>query len=290
MWFPTIYKKGKGLEKKEITRGKDGENKDEFDERSMEEKELIIHSQLIIKALREIVDYYPGQSLLGDTISIREPFSILVHFRKELEEYKENTDDADTKHHIEVLLQYLQDNLGEKILLEDQRYAKATPVATFEMLWMLYKPGMDVYANIDDQRGGFVVKSCANVTENAKVGRPMPLKIMMWYLDYDGRMVGRRSHEVSIIPFEGEREIASLKVVPAAFVDNIELAPRKKLEDRGEKFYSMLLGKQMDYKGFSMLAKQKPKRYHEGRVIVDQGAFYTYAEWQETDQNPSPSL
>ena len=288
VWFPTIYKKGKGLDQK--VEGKDGENKEEFDERSMEEKELIIHSQPIIKALREIVDYYPGQSLLGDTLSIKEPFSILVHFRKELQEYKDDSEDDETKHHIEVLLKYLQDNLGEKILLEDQRYVKATPVATFEMLWMLYKPGMDVYANIDDQRGGFVVQSCVNVTENAKFGRPMPLKVMMWYLDYDGRMMGRRPYEMSIIPFEGEREIASLKVVPAAFVDSIDPAPRKKLEDRGEKFYGMLLGKQMDYKGFSMVAKQKPKRYHEGRVIVDQGAFYTYAHWSETDLNPCPNL
>src|SRR5271169_4658282 len=95
VWFPTIYKKDKGMEKKEKI---DGEDKAEFDERSMEEKELIIHSALIIKALREIVDYYPGQSLLGDTISIKEPFSILVHYRKELQEYRESCGDAETYH------------------------------------------------------------------------------------------------------------------------------------------------------------------------------------------------
>lgn len=289
VWFPTIYKKGKGLEKKENQIN--GEDKAEFDERSMEEKELIIHSEPIIKALREIVDYYPGQSLLGDTISIKEPFSILVHHRKELQEYRESCDDAETYHHIGVLQKYLEDNLGDKILAEDQRYNKPTPVATFEMLWMLFKPGMDVYAQIDDQRGGFVLQSCQPVSDNSKVGKPMPLKVLMWYLDYDGRILGRRQHEVTIVPFEGEREITSLKVFPACFLDkDSDLSPRKKLEARGEKFYSMLLGKQMDYKGFSMVAKQRPKRYHEGRVVVDQGSFYTYADWGETDLHPAPNL
>ena len=111
------------------------------------------------------------------------------------------------------------------------------------------------------------------------------------YLDYNGIKVGRRPHEVTIGPYEGEREITSLKVFPASFLDSKpELSPRKRLEERGEKFYSMLLGKQMDYNGFSMPADKKPKRYHSGRVIVDQGSFYTYASYTETDSHPAPNL
>lgn len=289
VWFPTIYKKGK-MVKKNPDEEKD-ESKKKFDERELANKELIIHSEHLIKALRSIVQYYPGQSLLGDTITIKEPLSILVHYRKELQEYCEKCEDAETCHHINVLLKYLEDNLGDKILEEDARYQKPTPVATFEMLWMLYKPGKDVYAEIDEQRGGFVVQSCASVTKDREYGRPMPLKVMMWYLDYNGIKVGRRSHEVTIAPFEGEREITSLKVIPAEFLDvKPELSPRKALEDRGEKFYSMLLGKQMDYNGFSMPADKKPKRYHSGRVIVDQGSFYTYADYTDTDAHPAPTL
>jgi len=288
VWFPTIYKNGR-------KKNQDApEGTDDFDERSMEEKELIIHSEPIIKALRSIVDYYPGQSLLGNSITIKEPFSILVHFRKELDEYRETCDDAETYHHIGVLQKYLQDNLGEKILAEDERYKRPTPVATFEMLWMLFKPGMDVYANIDDQRGGFVVQSClatADPVKATKMGQLSPLKVMMWFLDFDGRHLGRRQHEVIIVPFEGEREITSLKVIPAVYLDSDpDVSPRKRLEERGEKFYEMLMGRQMDYKGYSMAAKQRPKRYHEGRVVVDQGSFYTYAGWEETDIHPAPVL
>jgi hypothetical protein len=276
---------------KKVTEEETDENKKEFDERELAQKELIIHSAHLIKALRSIVRYYPGQSLLGDTITIKEPLSMLVHYRKELQEYRENCDHAETDHHIGVLLKYLEDNLGDKILEEDARYQKPTPVATFEMLWMLYKPGMDVYAELDEQRGGFVVQSCASVTKDREYGRPMPLKVMMWYLDYNGIKVGRRQHEITIAPFEGEREITSLKVIPAEFLDaKPDISPRKTLEDRGEKFYSMLLGKQMDYNGFSMPVDKKPKRYHSGRVIIDQGSFYTYADWEDTDKHPAPIL
>lgn len=296
VWFPTIYKRGGRRnhgddEENMAKKGKDG---DDFDERSMEEKELIIHSELIIKALRKVVDYYPGQSLLGNTITIKEPFSILVHFREELEEYRRTCDDEEAAHHISVLQKYLEDNLGDKILEEDERYKRPTPVATFEMLWMLYKPGTDVYATIDDQRGGFVVQSCSATADPSKaiaMGRLSPLKIQMWYMDFDGRYLGRRQHEVIIVPFEGEREITSLKVIPARYLDcDPETSPRPALEARGEKFYKMLMGRQMDYKGYSMAAKQRPKRYHEGRVVVDQATFYTYASWEETDAHPAPQL
>jgi len=297
VWFPTIYKKGKGKAKdkddKEAKNDSKKDDADDFDERSMEEKELIIHSQHIIKALRTIVDYYPGQSLLGDKITIKEPFSILVHYRKELQEYRESCDDAEAFHHIGVLLKYLDDTFEDKIKLEDARHNKQTPVVTFEMLWMLFKPGQDVYAQLDDQRGGFVVQSCeATAGEGiTKAGHISPLKVKMWYLDFDGRYVGRRSHEVTIIPFEGEREITSLKVFPASFIDgNDEISPRKKLEERGEKFYSMLAGRQMDYRGFSMSADQTPKRFHEGRVVVDQASFYTYADWHDVNKHPAPVL
>jgi hypothetical protein len=292
VWFPSIYKRGVGNKKNTLEEAetKDSDEMDGYDEKSMDEKELIIHSDLIIKALRAIVDYYPGQSLLGNTITIKEPFSILVHHREELEAYKQECDDAETFHHISVLQKWLEDNLGDKILEEDARYIKPTPVATFEMLWMLFKPGMDVYANIDEQRGGFVVQSCTPFS-TPNFSRISSMKVTMWYLDFNGTHVGRRKMEVQIAPFEGEREITSLKVFPAKFIDNNpDLSPRKKLEERGEKFYKLLMGKQMDYKGYSMQVKEKPKRWYEGRVVVDQGSFYTYADWSDVCAHPAPTF
>lgn len=56
VWFPSIYKRG-GVGNKTLEQAekKDDDGNESFDEKSMEEKEIIIHSELIIKALRAIV-------------------------------------------------------------------------------------------------------------------------------------------------------------------------------------------------------------------------------------------
>jgi hypothetical protein len=37
-----------------------------------------------------------------------------------------------------------------------------------------------------------------------------------------------------------------------------------------------------------MQVKEKPKRWYEGRVVVDQGSFYTYADWSDVSAHPAP--
>ncbi|TVY86811.1 ATPase family AAA domain-containing protein 3B [Lachnellula willkommii] len=56
---------------------------------------------------------------------------------------------------------------------------------------------------------------------------------------------------------------------------------RKRLGDRGEKYYKLLLGKQVYYSGESL--GDQIRRY-EGRVIIDTASYYDY------DLNPSPDI
>ncbi|RAL60584.1 hypothetical protein DID88_009779 [Monilinia fructigena] len=247
IWFPTIYSKKRGKKDKD-------DNNAVSPVQENETISMTIHGEK--EAHHSFPTHHEGlENLMKNSFSLPKGTS----------DYKENCDDAEASHHINVLQKYLEDSFEDKLKFEDDRHARANPVATFDMLWMLFKPGMDVYAQFDEQRAGFVY--------------------------FDGRFVGRRSHEVTIAPFEGEREITSLKVIPAHYIDrNPVISPRKQLEDRGEKFYSMLMGRQMDYRGFSMPVEQKPKRFHEGRVVVDQSAFYTYADWHETQKHPPPVL
>lgn len=136
IWYPQIYRKGKGLEKKDADSSK---AKEDFNERGLDDKSMIIHSQHLIKAIRDVVDYYPGQSLCGETLTIKAPFDVLVHYRNELEAYKLSSADDITRQHIEVLQKYMRENLGPQIEAEDKNHARDVPVCTFEMLWMLYK-------------------------------------------------------------------------------------------------------------------------------------------------------
>ena len=46
---------------------------------------LVIHSQPLLKALRECVKYFPGQTLTADNVELIEPYPILIHHLDELE-------------------------------------------------------------------------------------------------------------------------------------------------------------------------------------------------------------
>lgn len=120
------------------------------------------------------------------------------------------------------------------------------------MLWLLITPGMTVYAEIDGSTAAFVVSELR--FEPSVLANRGAYHVKLWYLDFDGRHVGRRQHNVIILPFDGTRAIISLNVYPCEYYDRIDGgALKKRLEDRGEKFFGMLfLGAQMEYAGESL--------------------------------------
>ena len=119
-----------------------------------------IHSTHLVNALRQVISYYPQLNLASVPVTIREPFQPLVHYMKELEEYKSNhpkvhDDDfvSTTNSHIDILLGFLDQRLGQNLRLESERHQRLPPVATFEYLWLLFRPGDQVFARIayDDE-------------------------------------------------------------------------------------------------------------------------------------------
>jgi hypothetical protein len=72
-------------------------------------------------------------------------------------------------------------------------------------------------------------------------------------LNTDGRRVGICECERIISPYEGQREITSLSVFPAEFLDASDGGEtRRRLESRGEKFYRYLGGAHVHYRGESL--------------------------------------
>lgn len=110
---------------------------------------LKIHSIHLINAVRQVIRYYPGLNLDGVPVTIPEPFMPLVHYMKELEDYKTNHPqghDEDfiltTNSHIDVLLGFLDQRLGRELRLERERHLRQPPVATSEFLWLLFDQGI----------------------------------------------------------------------------------------------------------------------------------------------------
>ncbi|EHK97884.1 hypothetical protein M7I_6382 [Glarea lozoyensis 74030] len=105
--------------------------------------DMHIHSQAVIHALRSVVRYYPGQSLMGETVVIPAPYMILVHHEKELNEYKERCHPSNLKdpicprerdafHDISLVQEFLEQRIMPKVRLERERNMKG--LETFDMI------------------------------------------------------------------------------------------------------------------------------------------------------------
>lgn len=92
--------------------------------------------------------------------------------------------DRKSKDHIQVLLAFLNSKYSKKIEEEEARHKKNPPTATFEMLWMLLKPGTRVYHDVNGELAAFVVKT----VESNKPNNPSYYSVEVWSLDFDGEL------------------------------------------------------------------------------------------------------
>lgn len=214
-----------------------------------------IRSPAIIHALRSVVKYYPGQSLLGDTIIIPEPYLILVHHEKELKEYRERCHpsgqtnpvcpkERSAYYEIKILQDFLEQTVMPAVRLERERNGKG--LQTFDMLWLRMKPG----TTAKNQHYGSKF-SYGNVLEYVKGGGgwAQAWEIGYWTLDYNGTYLGTCKGIATIDRFEGERKIDDLYVLEdSAFEESIDESV-KALVEQGEKFHQLLTKKCQYYKG-----------------------------------------
>ncbi len=226
---------------------------------------LKINSPAIVTALQSVIEYYPGQSFSDDANTIWEPYAALIHYEEELKAYRDHFDpnainskeelcqrNANAYEHLGILQDILFERSGEAVKAERQRHARG--VATFEMLWLLYKPGTDVYCDgdADGNYNAFVVKS---VSGGIIQGRSTPLIIVLWHMDYDGNKIGRHIESFAAPVYDGEKEITSLIVVPCEYWKEKSKegeetkALRQKLEERGKMFFKLAQRQCMNYNG-----------------------------------------
>ncbi|KUI55018.1 ATPase family AAA domain-containing protein 3 [Cytospora mali] len=277
---------------------------------------MFIVSPAIIHALRSVILYYPDLVLRSDRPSVTSPFAALAHHVDDLREYRDRllasreeghiqdptapqkpafppdhesmTEFCNAKaaEHVSMLLDYLEDSYGDRAQAEVARNGRG--LCTFAMLWMMFKPGTTVYvrSRAEEMPSAMVIKSVEvdpaiifrNDNERA------PYKIHLWHLDYDGRRVGRRLQEKTLIQFDGEREITSLQVFPCHFLDRQDNAStRKQVIERGKKWYGLLKGKMVLYNG-QFMGDRLTKPFN-GRVYVDSTSY-----WRDGTDEAPPSL
>ena len=226
---------------------------------------LQINSPAIINALQKVVEYYPAVDFSQEPFLVPEPFKVFIHHENELaalrETYASSEDtggqeqcirEKDTYEHIGLLQQFLKQRLGNS--LESERLRHQRGYATFDMLWLLLKPGITVFCDTlsDGNYDAYVLHS---VTGGEIKGRNTKLEITMWYLNYNGDYIGKEDTTKFQKPFNGEKDISTLEVFPCEFWKGEAAERNKDLEnsliERGKLFLKLASRCCMSYDGLT---------------------------------------
>lgn len=222
---------------------------------------IIIESKAL-SALRSVVSYYPFVDLDHKVLSLNEPYTILGHHMSELEALHErcktshhkgevkpdenaNPDDPlveTTAEHLELLHNYLKTKVY-KGRIETEQELHRRNMCTFQMLWLLFRPGTTVYVESGGKLAAHVVHAMVHDTAILSDNRRDfgPHQILLWSLRFDGRFVGRSTTSVVVPPFREEREITSLKVFPTELFDKKDGGETKaRLEAQGRQWFKLL--------------------------------------------------
>ncbi|KAI1483504.1 hypothetical protein F4774DRAFT_164561 [Daldinia eschscholtzii] len=267
----------------------------------VQKKHLHIHSRLLINALRAVMKY-SSEAPSGDEADDLEegvfshPYKDLFYHRQELIEYKTQTGgvrenhteayNAECDRHIDFLLQYLENEPTIQIKTVEAKWAKKIPTTTFAGLWLLLKPGSDVYVHENGQLNAYVVDAVFDGVERVFQGlwanNVKSYSIRLWNLVYDGKVIKRRSKFVDVPVFDNERNITSLPLFPTRFHDNVDSGTRRKeLIERGKMFFHCAKGPAfLEYTGAGL--KPGWKKYNRARVVVEHES-HPWNTWDRED-------
>lgn len=213
-----------------------------------------ILSPAVNEALRCVVDYYPSLDLAGKVIKVYEPFAVFVFFEAELTAYRQRLlDDPEpvsdscvnryAAKHISVALDFVKARTQDAVEKESQRHSRG--YCTFDMLWLLYKPGVDIYLDytMAGEHDPHVLMSMDFDLTNGKTNA---YSLKAWNMDANSWSVGPTEVHLPIERFAGEKEIITLLGFPCEFVRFRQGVDEKEADeirrhfiDRGKLWYDM---------------------------------------------------
>ncbi|KAK3489913.1 P-loop containing nucleoside triphosphate hydrolase protein [Neurospora crassa] len=241
---------------------------------------VTVLSPSLTQAIRKLVSYYPSEDLHGRTLELGRHYELVWLHLDDFEKYIEQPDEDNgtrlVKTQLRQLLALVASINGQGVADEKVRHARG--ICTYDMVWLLYKPGITVYLESRGSLAAFVVVYCVyhdarlEITEDGPVERPRGWKVRLWNLDYDGNYVGRTARDAYLPPFEGERRIIDLNIIPAKYKDEEDGGKfREGLIKDGKRWFELLRGRQVSYSGRLL---DDRKRELQGRVYVDTASYY----------------
>jgi len=232
---------------------------EDFFARIIEPTYIRILSPHIQNVLRKLVLYYPGHDLQGKELLFKEPYRVLVHYHEELEEVAEahnnenkSGDESDgsattmacdeiTHNHLNILLNSPTYKNHYESIIEPELQHYENGVASYDMLWLLFKPGDTVFARVRNDLAGFIVLAAEHTPDPSGVSPLDKWTIQVWNLAYTGQRLTRQAHAFIIDRYSGLCKIDELSVFPKKFLRD-DGRVQDRLVARGAEYFKIACG------------------------------------------------
>jgi hypothetical protein len=205
---------------------------------------LELYSVALINALRSVVDYYPGQALEGETITIDWPFAILVHHYDELKAFRDRCAakapsercelEINAEEHLDLLLGFLDEQIMPTAREEQTLSQKGAD--TFEGLWVTMRPGSAfMFWREDEGPARLYPAVVRSLSGGIFTNPPGSWLISYWTLAFDGEVFGRTSNVISL-----RQGVKPMKIIDERTLTTINDEDIKAQLSVGKKFWQLV--------------------------------------------------
>jgi hypothetical protein len=217
---------------------------------------ITVQSPLIKKVLDGTFEGFEGVNTQLKQLTFKAPFHPFYYRWHRFEKLRRDEQDLDTKNHVDLLYSIVSKEILPHIeAMEDFTKNK---VISFNYLWTIFAPGMEVYTEIDGQDR---IVSLRDSRYGANLsGEYFSLECR--YIDCDGLRFGYVETSIEISSFNGVKKLVDLDAIPSHLHADVENLVGRLLA-RGEKLEQLNGFHHMSYSGFytSRSSRQVRKRH-----------------------------
>jgi hypothetical protein len=236
---------------------------------------ITVQSPLIKKVLDSTFEGFEGLNTQLKQLTFKAPFHPFYYRWHRFEKLRQDEQDQDTKNHLDLLYTILSKEILPQIeAMEDLTKNK---VMSFDSLWTIFAPGMEVYTKIDGQDRIVLLR-------DSRYGANMSgefFSLECRYIDCDESRFGYVETPLEINSFDGVKKLVDLDALPSHLHPDVKNLVER-LHTRGYKLEQLNGFHHMSYSGFytARSSRQVRKRhvsdemYIAGRTILTR-CFYT---------------
>ena len=219
-----------------------------------------IHDPVCRSVMKYLIRYDPGQILIGDSYLIHWPWQILMQYHDQMKglrdkiesgeatdfmvsEGNEDIESGEMVRRIDLLFELINDVYTAEVEPELQNHKSR--LADFKHLWLLFKPGEEVFARVSGELAAFIVLAHRNHEPGDSKTTKAPIKqliVHVWNLRVVGGLLVRHMSQIAIDEYDGSRLIDTLPVFPCGYAgpEHEARAQKELLIKRGKDYFNII--------------------------------------------------